>query len=48
MVSCQPTTMARDLRILVDGGWRILWLRPIDAFLWSGRLELVAALARDA
>jgi 23S rRNA (uracil1939-C5)-methyltransferase len=48
MVSCQPTTLARDLRILVDGGWRILWLRPIDAFLWSGRLELVAALARDA
>jgi 23S rRNA (uracil1939-C5)-methyltransferase len=46
MVSCQPTTLARDLRILVDGGWQVAWVRPIDAFLWSGRIELVAALRR--
>jgi 23S rRNA (uracil1939-C5)-methyltransferase len=46
LVSCNPATFARDTRILVDGGWRCLWVRPIDAFLWSSRIELVGAFAR--
>lgn len=46
MVSCHPPSLARDLRILVDGGYRLLRVRPIDAFTWSGRVEAVAALAR--
>jgi 23S rRNA (uracil1939-C5)-methyltransferase len=46
MVSCNPATFARDARLLVDGGHRCLWVRPIDAFLWSSRIELVAAFAR--
>jgi 23S rRNA (uracil1939-C5)-methyltransferase len=46
MVSCNPATFVRDARILVDGGWRCLWVRPIDAFLWSSRIELVGAFAR--
>jgi 23S rRNA (uracil1939-C5)-methyltransferase len=48
LVSCNPATFARDARILVDGGWRCLWVRPIDAFLWSSRIELVSAFARPA
>jgi 23S rRNA (uracil1939-C5)-methyltransferase len=48
MVSCNPATFARDARTLVDGGWRCLWVQPIDAFLWSSRIELVAAFARPA
>jgi len=47
MVSCNPATFARDARLLADGGYRCLWVRPVDAFLWSGRIELVAAFARD-
>jgi 23S rRNA (uracil1939-C5)-methyltransferase len=47
MVSCNPATFARDARILVDGGYRCLWVQPIDAFLWSSRIELVAAFARE-
>jgi 23S rRNA (uracil1939-C5)-methyltransferase len=46
LVSCNPATFARDARIIVDGGWRCLWVRPIDAFLWSSRIELVGAFAR--
>jgi 23S rRNA (uracil1939-C5)-methyltransferase len=46
MVSCHPATFARDARILADGGYRCLWVRPVDAFLWSSRIELVAAFAR--
>jgi 23S rRNA (uracil1939-C5)-methyltransferase len=48
MVSCNPATFARDARILVDGGYRCLWVQPIDAFLWSSRVELVGAFARPA
>jgi 23S rRNA (uracil1939-C5)-methyltransferase len=46
MASCSPSTFARDARILVDGGFELLWVRPIDAFLWSAELELVAAFER--
>jgi 23S rRNA (uracil1939-C5)-methyltransferase len=48
MVSCNPATFARDARILADGGWRCLWVQPIDAFLWSSRIELVGAFGRAA
>jgi 23S rRNA (uracil1939-C5)-methyltransferase len=48
LVSCNPATFARDARLLVDGGYRCSWVRPVDAFLWSSRIELVAAFARGA
>jgi 23S rRNA (uracil1939-C5)-methyltransferase len=48
MVSCNPATFARDARALVDGGYRLRWVRPIDAFLWSAQIELVGAFARPA
>ena len=41
-VSCNPATFARDARILVDGGYGLDWVRPVDQFLWSPHLELVA------
>ncbi len=46
MVSCNPATFARDARTLVDGGYRLLSVQPIDAFLWSSQIELVGAFAR--
>lgn len=45
-VSCNPATFARDARLLVDGGYRLLRMQPVDQFLWSAHLELAAIFAR--
>jgi 23S rRNA (uracil1939-C5)-methyltransferase len=45
-VSCSPATLARDLRTLVDGGYSIDAVTPIDQFLWSPHVEAVAVLSR--
>lgn len=45
-VSCNPNTFARDARELVDGGYRLDWVRPVGQFLWSTHVELAAAFSR--
>lgn len=45
-VSCNPGTLARDLRLLVDGGYRIARVVPVDQFLFSRHIEMVAHLER--
>lgn len=45
-VSCNPATFARDMRLLLDGGYRLERITPIDQFLWSAHLELVAVFRR--
>lgn len=44
--SCNPATFARDARILVDGGYRLDAVTPIDQFVWSAEVELVAVFRR--
>ncbi|MEX1153553.1 class I SAM-dependent RNA methyltransferase [Parvibaculum sp.] len=46
-VSCSPATFARDARTLIDGGYRLTRLTPVDQFLWSPHIELVGIFARD-
>lgn len=41
--SCNPATFARDARLLVDAGYRMGEVRPIDQFLYSPHVELFAA-----
>ncbi|HEY3639674.1 MAG TPA: RNA methyltransferase [Xanthobacteraceae bacterium] len=41
-VSCNPLTFARDARILADGGYRLTRVTPVDQFLYSAHVELVA------
>lgn len=45
-VSCNPGTLARDLNILVAGGYRVTRVTPIDQFLWSPHVEAVALLEK--
>ena len=45
-VSCNAASFARDARILVDGGYAWAPITPVDQFLWSSHIELVAAFAR--
>jgi 23S rRNA (uracil1939-C5)-methyltransferase len=45
-VSCNPATFARDARILVDGGFTLTEVRPVDQFLWSPHIELVGVFQR--
>jgi 23S rRNA (uracil1939-C5)-methyltransferase len=45
-ISCDAATLARDLRTLVNGGYRIIRIHPIDQFLWSAHVEAVALLER--
>ncbi len=45
-VSCNPTTFARDARRLVDAGFRLDRVLPVDQFLWSSHMELAAAFSR--
>ncbi|WP_028734894.1 class I SAM-dependent RNA methyltransferase [Rhizobium leguminosarum] len=45
-VSCNPLTLARDLAILVEGSYRITQVTPIDQFLWTSHVEVVATLEK--
>jgi len=45
-VSCNPVTLARDLALLVEGGYRITGVTPIDQFLWTSHVEVVATLEK--
>ncbi|MBM3488738.1 MAG: hypothetical protein FJX67_19260, partial [Alphaproteobacteria bacterium] len=45
-VSCNPASFARDARVLVDGSYRLDAVTPVDQFLWSPHVELVAVFRR--
>lgn len=45
-VSCNPATLARDARLLIDGGYRMGAVTPVDQFLYSPHVEAVAVFRR--
>ena len=46
-VSCNPATFARDARTLVDGGYVLSRVYPVDQFLWSAHVEVVGVFSRS-
>lgn len=45
-ISCDPPTFMRDAKILIEGGYKLEKLLPVDQFLWSEHLELAAHFVR--
>ena len=45
-VSCDSATLARDLRILCDGGYKLEHVRPCDMFPMSVHVETVCLLSK--
>ncbi|MEM8692982.1 MAG: class I SAM-dependent RNA methyltransferase [Pseudomonadota bacterium] len=46
-VSCDPATFARDAKVLVQAGYDLPWVQPVDQFRWSPHIELVGVFVRD-
>ena len=45
-VSCEPSTLARDVKILTAGGYEVSYVQPVDLFPWTGSLEVVVLLSK--
>ncbi|MBI3638007.1 MAG: 23S rRNA (uracil(1939)-C(5))-methyltransferase RlmD [Candidatus Rokubacteria bacterium] len=46
-VSCNPSTLARDVGDLTKTGYRLEWVQPVDMFPQTPHIEAVARLRRD-
>ncbi len=46
-ISCAPASFARDARILIEGGYRLQRVVPVDQFVWSSEVEIFALFLRN-
>jgi len=46
-VSCNPSSWARDAAQLIEGGYRLVELRPVGQFRWTTHVELASLFVRD-
>ncbi len=45
-ISCNPETLARDLRVLTKKGFRVQKIQPVDMFPFTAHIETVVLLSR--
>ena len=46
-VSCDPATLARDLKLFAAKGYRTQWIQPVDLFPRTAHCENVACLTKE-
>ncbi|WP_305096213.1 class I SAM-dependent RNA methyltransferase [Croceibacterium aestuarii] len=46
-VSCNPSSWARDAKVLVQGGFTLAEVRPVGQFRWSTHVELASLFVRE-
>lgn len=46
-VSCDPATLARDIKILGEKGYRFVEAQPVDMFAWTPHVETVVLMSRN-
>ena len=46
-VSCNPATLARDVKLLTAGGFAVQTVQPVDMFPRCGHVESVVLMSRD-
>ena len=45
-VSCNPATQARDIKLMVEAGYKLLKMKPVDMFPHTYHIENVAQLGK--
>lgn len=45
-VSCNPSTLARDLKYLNENGYKVMEVQPVDMFPWTVHVECVVLMSR--
>lgn len=45
-VSCNPSTLSRDIKLLEDGGYKLKEVQPVDQFPWSTHVETVVLMSK--
>jgi len=45
-VSCDPASFARDVKVLIEHGFTLTKITPVDQFRWSPHVEVVGAMER--
>ncbi len=46
-VSCNPATLARDVKVLIEGGYEPDSVCPVDMFPWTSHVETVVLMSRN-
>jgi len=45
-ISCDPATFARDVKVLIEGGYKLVTVQPVDMFPHTGKVEVTGLLLR--